>query len=185
MSTIEAALLAVVAVVIVLAAVYVAVRLRRRHELRRRFGDEYEVVLDEHGSKRRTDRELIARQARHDELDIRSLDPQVRLRFAEQWRDVQSRFVDEPEAALADAGRLLDDVMVERGYPVGDADRQLADLSVEHSDVLRHYRQAQDATEEATAGRSTTESLRRGMLHYRALFDALLEHHAETPTSRR
>ena len=74
--------------------------------------------------------------------------------------------------------------MIERGYPVGDADRQLADLSVEHSNVLRHHRQARDATEEAAAGRSTTESLRRGMPHYRALFDALLEHHAETPTSR-
>ena len=185
MSTTEAILLAVVAVAVVLALVWVTARLFRRRELRRRFGDEYEVVLDEHGSKRQADRELTARQARHDQLDIRPLDPQLRRRYAEQWRAAQERFVDEPDAALHDADGLLEDVMVARGYPVGDGDRQMADLSVEHSDVLRHYRQAHDAAAEAARGRGSTEGLRRGMLHYRALFDALLEEHAEAPTSRR
>ena len=158
---------------------------RRRQELRHRFGDEYEIVLDEHGSKRRADQELTARQARHDQLDIRPLDPQLRLRYAEQWRAAQARFVDEPDAALEDADRLVEDVMVERGYPVGDRDRQMADLSVEHSDVLRHYRQAHDAAQESAAGQATTENLRRGMVHYRALFEALLEDHADTPTTHR
>ena len=185
MSTTEAILLAVVAVVVVVAVVWWTMSLRRRHGLRDRFGEEYEIVLDEHGSKRRADRELSARQARHDQLDIRPLDPQLRLRYAEQWRAAQARFVDEPDAALEDADRLLEDVMVERGYPVGDVDRRIADLSVEHSDVLSHYRQAHDAAQESAAGRATTESLRRGMIHYRALFEALLEDHADAPTTRR
>ena len=188
MSTTEAiilAVVAVVAVVLVVAVVWWTAKLRRRHELRDRFGDEYEIVLDEQGSKRRAERELTARQARHDRLDIRTLDPQMRLRYAEQWRDVQARFVDEPQAALQEADHLVEDVMVERGYPVGDIDRQMADLSVEHSDVLRHYRQAHDAAQESAAGRATTENLRRGMVHYRALFEALLEEHAVASTSRR
>jgi hypothetical protein len=185
MSTTEAILLAVVAVVVVVAVVWWTARLRRRHELRHQFGDEYEIVLDEQGNKRRADRELTARQARHDQLDIRPLDPQLRLRYAEQWRAAQARFVDEPDAALEDADRLVADVMDERGYPVGDVDRQMADLSVEHSDVLRHYRQAHDAAQESAAGRATTEGLRRGMVHYRALFEALLEDHADAPTTHR
>ena len=185
MST-EAILLAVAAVVIVAGvAVWWTARLRRRHELQNRFGDEYEIVLDEHGSKRGADRELSARQARHDQLDIRPLDPQLRLRYAEQWRAAQARFVDEPDAALEDADRLVEDVMVERGYPVGDVDRKIADLSVEHSDVISHYRQAHDAAQESADGKATTESLRRGMVHYRALFEALLDDHADAPTTRR
>ena len=185
MST-EAILLAVAAVVIVAGvAVWWTARMRRRHELQNRFGDEYEVVLDEHGSKRRADQELTARQARHDELDIRPLDPQLRLQYAEQWRSAQARFVDEPDAALEDADRLVEDVMAERGYPVGDVDRKIADLSVEHSDVLSHYRQAHDAAQESADGQATTESLRRGMVHYRALFEALLDDHADAPTTRR
>ena len=185
MSTTEAIVLAVVALVLVVAVAWWTARLRRRYELRDRFGDEYEIVLEEHGSKRQADRELAARQARHDRLDIRPLDPQVRLRYGEQWRATQARFVDEPEAALEEADRLVEDVMVERGYPVGDVDRQMADLSVDHSDVLGHYREAHDIAQASAAGRTTTEDLRRGMVHYRALFAALLEDHADAPTSRR
>ena len=185
MST-EAILLAVAVVVIVAGAtVWWTARLRRRHELQNRFGDEYEIVLDEHGNKRRADRELAARQARHDQLEIRPLDPQLRLRYAEQWRAAQARFVDEPDAALEDADRLVEDVMAERGYPVGDVDQKIADLSVEHSDVLSHYRQAHDAAQESADGHATTETLRRGMVHYRALFEALLDDRADAPTTRR
>ena len=177
MSSTEAILLAVAGVVVLVAIVWGTAKLRRRQELRRQFGDEYEIVLEEHGSKRRADRELTARQERHDLLNIRSLDPLLRLRYAEQWRAAQDRFFDEPAAALEDASRLVEDVMGERGYPVGDVDRQMADLSVEHSELLGHYRQAHDAAQECAAGRATTEHLRRGMVHYRALFEALLEDH--------
>ena len=185
MSTTEVIILASVAVVLVVALAWGATTLRRRHELQDRFGDEYEVVIEEHGTKREAERELTARQERHEQLDIRPLDPQRRRYYAEQWRATQARFVDEPDAAFEEADRLVADVMVERGYPVGDVDRQMADLSVEHSDVLTHYREAHDIAEAAADGRTTTEDLRRGMVHYRALFSALLEDHAEAPTTRR
>ena len=185
MSATEAIVLAVVAVVVVAALVWGALKLRRRHGLRERFGDEYEIVLDEHGSKRKADRELAARQERHERLEIRPLDPQLRLRYAEEWRTIQARFVDDPEAAFEEADRLVEDVMAERGYPVGDVDRQMADLSVEHSDVVAHYREAHEVAQELALGRTTTEGLRRGMVHYRALFDALLDDRADAPTTRR
>ena len=185
MSTTEAIILAAVAVVLIVALVWWVAKLRRRHELRDRFGDEYEVVIEEHGSKREAERELAARQDRHEQLNIRPLDPQLRQRYTEQWLATQARFVDEPDAAFEEADRLVEDVMIERGYPVGDVDRQMADLSVEHSDVLTHYREAHDIAQASAAGRTTTEDLRLGMVHYRALFAALLEDHADTPTTRR
>lgn len=185
MSATEAIVLAVVAVGVVVALGWWGLKLRRRHALQQQFGDEYEIVLDEHGSKRKADRELAARQERHERLDIRPLDPQLRLRYADEWRTIQARFVDDPEAAFEEADRLVEDVMAERGYPVGDVDRQMADLSVEHSDVVAHYREAHEVAQELVLGRTTTEGLRRGMVHYRALFDALLDDHADAPTTRR
>jgi hypothetical protein len=128
---------------------------------------------------------LAARQERHDHLDIRPLDPQLRRRYAEQWRVTQARFVDEPSAAFEEADRLLEDVMVERGYPVGDFNQQMADLSVDHSNVLTHCRRAHQIAQASAAGHATTEDLREGMVQYRELFDALLEDHADTPTTRR
>jgi hypothetical protein len=185
MSTTQAVVLAAVAVVLVVSTAWWTAKLHRRHNLRDRFGDEYEIVLEEHGNKREADRELAARRERHDRLDIRPLDPELRLRYAEQWRVTQARFVDDPEAAFEEANRLVEDVMVERGYPVGDVDRQMADLSVEHSDILVHYRSAHDVAQEVAAGRTTTEGLRRGIVHYRALFAALLDDNADTSTLRR
>jgi hypothetical protein len=185
MSTSQAVVLLAVAVILVAAAVWLTAKLRRRQQLRDHFGDEYEIVLDEHGSKRRTDRELAARRTRHEQLNIQPLDRQLRLRYAEQWQATQAGFVDDPAAALEEADRLVEEVMVERGYPIGDVDQQIADLSVEHSDVLSHYRSAHDAARESATGQATTEHLRRGMVHYRALFAALLEDHAEAPNARR
>lgn len=184
MSTTEIIILAAVAVVLIVALVWWVTTQRRRHELQDRFGDEYEVVIEEHGTKREAERELTARQDRHEQLNIRPLDPQRRKDYTEQWRVTQARFVDEPDAAFEEADGLVADVMVERGYPVGDVDRLMADLSVEHSDVLTHYREAHDIAEASAEERTTTEDLRRGMVHYRALFSALLDDHAE-PTTRR
>jgi len=185
MSTTQIVVLAVVAALLVVVGVWWTARLSRRRRLRGHFGDEYEIVLEEHGSKREADRELVARQERHASLDIRPLEPEARLRYAEQWRATQARFVDDPEEAFAEADRLVCDVMADRGYPVGDVDRQMADLSVEHSDELGHYRTAHDIAQLSAAGRATTEDLRRGMVHYKALFAALLDEHADAPTSRR
>jgi hypothetical protein len=180
----ELIVVAVVSVALVAAVGYWLVRLRRRHILRDQFGEEYEIVLEEHGSKRQAERELAARQERHDHLDIRPLDPVLHKRYAEQWRAVQARFVDEPSAAFEEADRLVEDVMADRGYPVGDLNQRMADLSVEHSSVLRHYRRAHQIAQASAAGHATTEDLREGMVQYRELFDALLEHQAAMPTNR-
>jgi hypothetical protein len=47
------------------------------------------------------------------------LSRQARDRYLSSWGELQGRFVDEPSKALAEADRLVSDVMRERGYPDG------------------------------------------------------------------
>ena len=56
----------------------------------------------------------------------------------------------------------------------------LADLSVEYSGTLDHYRAAVAISHRAAAGTALTEDLRLAMIHYRALFDDLLGQPADT-----
>ena len=61
--------------------------------------------------------------------------------------------------------------LIERGYPVEDFEQQAADVSVDHPEVVEHYRQAHAIHSERSA---STEDLRQAMVHYRALFQELL-----------
>ena len=160
--------LAVVAVALVSLA---ASRKRRSDQLREGFGPEYDRVVDETGDRREAERELKERQERHDELDIRPLSDGARTRYVEEWRLVQARFVDEPEAAVRDADVLMRRVMEDRGYPAADDfERRAADISVDYPDVVENFREGH-----RLAGEDDTESLRRAMVHFRSLFDELVE----------
>jgi hypothetical protein len=76
---------------------------------------------------------------------------------------------------VRDASTLVHEVMRERGYPVEDFDQREADLSVHHGDVLEHYRAASGIALAHGEGHAGTEDLRQAMVHYRALFEDLLE----------
>lgn len=65
--------------------------------------------------------------------------------------------------------------MLKRGYPVGDFESRAADISVDHPVVVENYRAAQAIAVRNERGNSDTEELRRAVVHYRALFDELLE----------
>jgi hypothetical protein len=87
---------------------------------------------------------------------------------------VQSRFIDGPPGAVAEADQLLGDVMSTRGYPVSDFEQRAADISVGHPVVLENYRTAHDIALRQTRGQANTEELRQAMVHYRTLFEDLL-----------
>jgi hypothetical protein len=171
---------AVVVVLILVIAAVMSTRRKRRHALQSQFRGEYDRAVAEHGSTRDAERELQARAERHEQLNIRPLDEQHRQQFARAWTETQAEFVDRPEAAVARADDLVRQVMQERGYPVHDFDQQVTDLSVEHADVLNHYREAHDVSTDSAVGRANTERLRQGMVHYRALFTALLDRPRDT-----
>jgi hypothetical protein len=96
-------------------------------------------------------------------------------RFSEDWRTVQNRFVDDPRAAVEDADREVRELMQRRGYPMGDFEQRAADLSVDHAGVVDHYRTAHQIAVRNQGGNANTEDLRKAIVHYRAIFDELLD----------
>jgi hypothetical protein len=156
----------------------------RRRQLRERFGPEYDRTLEDQESRRAAERDLAEREKRHAKLDIKPLSRDERDRFAQQWDLIQQQFVDHPGAAVADADRLVTVVMKERGYPTEDYRQQVADLSVQHASVLEHYRSAHDIRSRGEETQVRTEELREAMVHYRSMFEDLLESSVDNRSSR-
>jgi hypothetical protein len=179
-----AIVLAVIALVAVAAAAWLFYRNRRTQKLREGFGSEYDRAVLESGSRGRAERELAARRQRVEALHIRPLSSEECGRFEDAWRTIQARFVDDPVAAIREADSLIGEVMQTRGYPVGDFEQRASDISVDHADVVTNYRAAHGTALAQERGEATTEDLRQAMVHYRALFDELLQPGA-TPTSAR
>jgi hypothetical protein len=149
---------------------------RRSAALREHFAGEYEREVAQHG-RARAERALEQRQKRYEKLDIRLLSTGEQERFAAAWSEVQQRFVDDPAGAVYDADALVKQVMSARGYPMGNFEQRAADLSVEHANVIHHYRAARTIAQNSAAGQAGTEDLRQGLVHYRALFSDLLVAH--------
>jgi hypothetical protein len=103
------------------------------------------------------------------------LAPPDAARFTQAWNALQSRFVDDPKAVVVQADQLVRELMLKRGYPMGDFERRAADISVDHPTVVEIYRAAQAIAVRDQRGEADTEELRKAVVHYRALFDELLE----------
>jgi FtsZ-interacting cell division protein ZipA len=167
--------IAVVVAIVVLAIVWSAMRSKRTRALQDTFGNEYDRTVDQSGGRRAAERELLERQKQHDELDIRPLSPESRDRYVQRWQSTQARFVDDPRGAVAEADRLVQDVMQERGYPTKDFERRVADISVDHPNLVEKYRNADGIARRSERGEASTEDMRHSVRHYRALFAELLE----------
>jgi hypothetical protein len=171
-------LIALTVAVVLVVAVVAWLYLRRRTTtaaLRRRFGPEYEQAVREHGSERRAEAQLANREKRVERLKIRNLDPTERQRFSGQWHSLQSRFVDDPKGAVTEADELVSSLMQTRGYPVADFNQRAADISVDHPRVVASYRSAHEIALRLGKGEASTEDLRTAMIHYRSLFEELVQ----------
>jgi len=164
-----------IAVVIAAAVVWFFLRKQRTDRLRTRFGPEYDRTARDMGSVPRAEATLEARVDRVERFHIRPLTAADGARFTNLWREVQRRFVDDPNAATAEADRLVGEVMQTRGYPLGDFDQRVADISVDHPHVVTQYLAAREIARRRARGEASTEDLRQAMVHYRALFSELLE----------
>ena len=167
--------IAVVVAIVVFAFAWNAVRGRRTRSLQETFGREYDRTVEHEGGRREAERELRERQKQHDELEIKPLAPEAREQYVRRWQSTQSRFVDDPTGAVAEADVLVQEVMRERGYPTDDFERRVADISVEHPDLVEKYRTAHGIAQASERGDASTEDLRQSVRHYRALFSELLE----------
>src|ERR687886_1315894 len=175
MSTWIWVLIAVAAVVVLGIVLWSTLRARRTRTLRSRFGPEYDRVAADSPTRREAESELRERERRREELEIRPLSPTARERYAQRWHDVQATFVDDPNRALREADDLVTAVMRERGYPMDDFDRRAADISVDPPQLVENYRAAHRLAVGSGGDDFDTESQRQAMVHFRALFDELLE----------
>lgn len=181
MNTTALVILALVVVVIAI-GLFVLMRRRRSESLRKQFGPEYKRTVDQFRDQGKAEADLAAREKRVRKLDIRSLAPEERSRFTDAWKKTQARFVDEPSKAVSEADGLVKELMQARGYPVGDFEQRAADISVDYPNVMTNYRAGRDIALRNNSGKATTEDLRQAMVHYRSLFEELLE--TAEPTTR-
>ena len=176
---------AIVIVVLAALAAWFTYRRMQSQRLKQRFGPEYGRAVDRLGSRTKAESELKARQTRVERLRILPLSPADAERFAHEWKVLQGRFVDNPKGVLSEADQLVRELMHKRGYPMADFAHRAADISVDHPTVVQHYRAAQAIALRDERGEADTEELRKGVVHYRALFQDLLEVSDDVrPTSR-
>jgi hypothetical protein len=169
------AIVVAVAVLLIVAIAAVTIRSRQRsRQLRDRFGPEYDRTLNQSGNRKSAERELAGRMDQRQDLDLRELSASDRDRYSQEWRRIQADFVDNPSRSLAESDALLTDVMRARGYPVKEFDRRADLLSVDHPQLVGHYRQAHAAQAGAARGEVPTEQVRQAFIAYRALFSELL-----------
>jgi len=169
--------LGVLAALVVVSLIARGARRSRSEALRQQFGSEYDHAVNEAGSRKRAEQELVARSHEVEKQDIRSLTAAERDRYRAEWKRVEQHFIERPTTAVVEADELVADVMRVQGYPMGDFEKYAAHLSVKHPRVVEHFRAGHRVIEGAP-GSASTEDLRQSMLHYRALFDQLLGDHA-------
>ena len=158
---------------------------QRSLKLKRRFGPEYDRAVNDFGGRTEAEAELMKREQRVARLNIVPLVPAEAARFSQAWNALQGRFVDNPKGVVVEADHLVRELMVTRGYPMGDFERRAADISVDHPSVVANYRAAQTITSRDERGEAGTEELRKAVVHYRTLFDKLLEAEpGNAPTAR-
>ena len=88
---------------------------------------------------------------------LRPLPAESVERFSRSWQAVESRFIDDPRAAVQEADRVVVMMLTERGATMHD-ERHVPD-------DLRSARAAAASDE----GRQGTEGLRKAMLHYKRI----------------
>jgi hypothetical protein len=167
------AIIVVVALVIVVAAVLYT-RRRQTEHLKQRFGSEYERVVHQHGDPQRAETVLAAREKRVSRLELRTLPPTERDKYAQRWALVQKQFVDDPKGSVNEADRLVTEVMTARGYPMSEFNQRADDVSVNYPNAVGNYRAAHDIVLRHGRGQASTEDLRKAVVHFRSLFDELL-----------
>ena len=105
---------------------------------------------------------------------LRPLPAESVERFSRSWQAVESRFIDDPRAAVQEADRVVVMMLTERGATMHD-ERHVPD-------DLRSARAAAASDE----GRQDTEGLRKAMLHYKRIVVAAVgSPKKEKETSRR
>ena len=114
---------------------------------------------------------LMRRSKLHD------LPDESKARYAQQWRQTEARFIEDPRAAMRDADGLAVAILRERGE------------KMDEQHVPKQLREAREAARTEGGGQPGTESMRRAMLEYQHIVDdalggAAMRKHADRDNKR-
>jgi FtsZ-interacting cell division protein ZipA len=165
----------VLVLILVAGGIWAYAKMTKSNRLKAKFGPEYDHTVARLRNRQLAETELQERERRVEGFHIVPLSMQDDIRYRESWTATQGYFVDDPRGAVEKADRLVHEVMKKRGYPVTNFEQVAADLSVEYPAVVTHYRAACRIAENSRKGSAKTEELRQALVHYRALFEELLE----------
>lgn len=98
---------------------------------------------------------VLALVMRRPGLRLRQLSEEERLRYADQWRVIEARFIDQPREAVGDADRLAVALLAERGAQMDD----------------RHAPEDLKKARRLAADGNSSEGMRRAMVAYQAVID--------------
>ena len=90
---------------------------------------------------------------------LRPLPDESRDKFARSWKAVESRFIEDPAAAIREADKVAVMVLTERGATLDDGQRMPEDLRTARADAA------------SDDGRQGTEGMRRAMVHYKHIVE--------------
>jgi len=167
------AISAAIVIVVAVVAWLIYERNRTRH-LRERFGPEYDRRTAALGDRRRAESELAKSEMRVEKVKVRPLSTSDHMRFMEEWKLCQIRFVDDPAGAVDEADHIVTDIMRTRGYAVDDPYDRVADVCAAYPNHASAFREANEVVGRHHRGDASTEDLRRAFVNFRALFDEML-----------
>ena len=165
---------AVVAILLVGVAILFYEEDRKRRDLRMRQAMGRRRTLIPTGARIAPQHEIAPAQ-RLSSLTVNPLTSVEAARFSGEWRRIQERFGDNPRSALADADCLAQDVMEARGHRMNDFERVPTSIQAEYPRYIENYRRARRISLLIVRGQAGTVELRQALVHYRSLFEELLE----------
>src|SRR5262245_30278638 len=116
----------VVVLALIVVAALVFYQRKQSQRLQQRFGPEYGRTVDRLGDRTKAESELRAREKRVERLNIVPLAPAEAARCSQACKVLQGRFVDNPRGTVLQADQLVRELMLKRGYPMGDFERRAA-----------------------------------------------------------
>ncbi len=145
-ATLLVIIIAATIVTILLVTFFISRQRREQQErARQEYGPEYERAVEEHGSEREAEQELRERRERV-ESEVQPLSEESRERYDEWWRRVEQTFVDDPEASLENADRVVTEIMTERNFPMDSQQEVSKGVGVVYPEVVEDFRKAQRNT---------------------------------------
>lgn len=169
------AIVVIVIIVLIALGVWWSARQRKVSQAQQQFGSEFDRAVEEHGgNKQAAASDLEDRKERVEQVTIHPLTADERQQYADEWKSIQTQFVDDPGDAVTRADDLITRVMDRIGYDANEYGQREDVVSVKYPDAVENYRKAHDIAQMQENGEASTEDLRDAMLRYRTLFEQIV-----------